>query len=246
MALDFICTSNRGYDYFGCTEKLDGRNYIPSDFGKYQIILTKNFNFIPKIFACTDSQRRGEKILSHIIPVGKDNANRPGNFLAHHLVIEKDELLSSCGGPAWLLKKRAFCQQWETGKSKEQYKKTVIQPNDYLKIDPAHTWRDLLYDNWQSQLQSVIETIGDPKKKCIILFDKEKHSSELILDLFYEALSWVEPEKRWNVTFSSYAIEPLKSLGWQWIGVDRTDEISKRIFLSNNPIIIELPLTSNN
>jgi hypothetical protein len=234
-----------GYDYFGSTEKLDGRNYIPTDFVKYQNALTtrttKQIDFIPKIFACTERLKREEKIISHIIPAGNDNANRPGNFLAHHLVVEKEDIKCCRGGPAWLLKKRSFCQQWQNEKTKKQYKRSIIQPNDYLKIDPPQTWLKFFQDEWKSNLQKIINTVGDPKKKCIILFDREKHKSEIILDLFYEALSWIQADERWQVTFSTFATEPLKNLGWQWIGVEKSDEAAKRIFLYNKPTIIDLP-----
>ena len=244
MPLDFIFTSQGQYDYFGYTENYTvGRNYIPADLNKYSTSMKgKNYGLYPKTIASTDKMvgENKHKILTRLSPIGIDNAGRPGNVLGHHLLIESDLFKICKAGPAWLLRRLAYFESWEY-QGRKAFPETIIEECDYLKIDSPPTWIRYFPDNWKGLLQQLLATVGKPREYCLIPFDPEKHSTEDILNLFYEALSWIGPEQRWNTTFSTYATEAHRNLGWQWMGIDRYDTRSLSLYNRANPLTIELP-----
>ena len=83
---------------------------------------------------------------------------------------------------------------------------------------------------------------GESPKKCVLLVDSTKYKSETILNLFYEAISWLPEEKRWDVPFSTFATVKHKAFGWQWVAIDPKDEDAKSYFVKNDRILISFSL----
>jgi hypothetical protein len=180
------------------------------------------------------------KIISHIVPWGNDTSGRPDNFLAHHLVLEnKEEQIPA--GPAWLLKRRSWIEEYQKW---EPFKLTTMDnDNDYY-CEDRKTWQEIFNNNGEKESEKIIHS-ATTQERGIILFDSklEKHSSETLLDLFYEAFSWIEKkEDRWKITFSTFATETShRNLNWQWVCVDYNDQKSRDVFNKNRKLIIELP-----
>lgn len=236
MALNFIYTSLGGFKWVGFTEKEP--HLIPKDL-IYPPSYTSKTEKRLRIYAYT--RREKTTILSSIMPTGKDSVGRPGNYLAHHLVMESEDFERCKAGPAWLLKRRSFLENWEQ-KETQRYEKRPIPINDYLKIKSPPTWKRYFPENWMEKLNTLLGSVGNINQRCVVVFDGKKHPEETVLDLFYEALSWLEPEQRWEVTFGTNASSKVhKSLGWKWLGVDCSDSDSLKTF-EVNAIIIVLPV----
>lgn len=241
MALDFIYTSQGGFQVIGSPEKIHGQNYVSKALGYPRDIERKYGESSPIMFVHTTWNRK-MSIISQIVPRGNDNAGRPGNFLAHHLVLDNEEIAISRAGPAWLLENRPFVDRWETSKA-QVYQKSFVEENDYGKrIDPP-TWKKFFGDAWREKLGYWIEALleEDMKRRCVFYFKPERHPSETILALYSEALSWLDEPLRWKVPFSTFATDTHKELNLLWMGIIVDDERTKRLFVAKNSVVITLP-----
>ncbi len=132
-------------------------------------------------------------VLSRVADAGLDYSQRT-NKLAHHVVLDVSERVP--GGPAWLLRQPGFVATAFDGEPR------VLQagrkpPSGNETSGVCHHWARLTGDaGWGGALAEAI-TFG---QKTYIVF---RPGMEL-LPLLAESLALLPPERRWNVTFSTY------------------------------------------
>ena len=178
-----------------------------------------------------------KNILSQITWREKDTSGRGYNFLAHHLLLNAQETLTKAG-PAWLLQHKTFLNEETflkhhangTFDKKEGLEASYIDAKDDYFHVPLKTWKLLGHEDvGHEKLKKSIENAEDG----FIIFDPDNpdHSSNNLLALFYETLSYVDVEKRWNITFSSYSSGvDHRSLNWNWVCLAKTDEENIRYY----------------
>ena len=138
---------------------------------------------------------RSWSVLSRIADYGLDYSQR-ANKLAHHVVIDKSEQPAS--GPASLLVTRGYMRDEWSGEPKvvalKPGAREVRAPSG-----PCSAWQETAGDaGWAGVLAESF--LHDPERLVILLFAPGQD----ILPLFNEALSLLPPERRWDVTFSTY------------------------------------------
>ncbi len=147
-------------------------------------------------------------ILSRIADAGLDYTQR-SNKLAHHVALEPGEAAASPGGPAWVMAADGFfVDRWDG------QVRTLASGSQPVRSDrPAavcQRWKELTGDaGWGGVLgesglrkggvMSVIFPAGTP-----------------VLELVVEALALVPPERRWQVTFSTYFTKAPAGVDCQW------------------------------
>ncbi len=138
---------------------------------------------------------RTSNVLSRIADFGLDYSQR-ANKLAHHVVLDKTELLP--GGPASLLSLRDFMREEWAGEPKVVALKPVKREG-HLASGPCRAWEELTGDaGWAGVLAESF--LRDPERLVFLLFAPGQD----ILPLFVEALALLPAERRWDVTFSTY------------------------------------------
>ena len=134
-------------------------------------------------------------VLSRIAEFGLDYSQR-ANKLAHHVVLDKTELLP--GGPANLLSTPDFMrEQWQGEPKVVAFK--PVKREGRLPSGPCRAWEERTGDaGWAGVLAESF--LRDPERLVFLMFAPGQE----ILPLFAEALSLLPVERRWNVTFSTY------------------------------------------
>lgn len=134
-------------------------------------------------------------VLSRVADYGLDYSQRT-NKLAHHVVLDANELVEA--GPAQLLALPQFMRNKWDGESK------LVAPKPQRKVPPVqgglcHAWKDLAGDaGWAGVLAESY--LKDPERPVILLFEPGYD----LLPLLAESISLLPPERRWEVTFSTY------------------------------------------
>ena len=138
---------------------------------------------------------RSWSVLSRIADYGLDYSQR-ANKLAHHVVIDKSEQPAS--GPASLLATRDYMRDEWSGEPKV----VALKPGArdvHAPSGSCRAWQETAGDaGWAGVLAESF--LRDPERLVILLFAPGQE----ILPLFDEALSLLPPERRWDVTFSTY------------------------------------------
>lgn len=134
-----------------------------------------------------------------------------------------------------MIKQHHWIEKWPH-EDEKIFEPTRVWPNDDVRREPM-LWQNTFGKEWGENLKKFINPEGCEPKKCSVLFDPEKYDSDFLLDLFYEALSFVPVEKRWEVTFSTFATEKHKKLDWLWTGVNLYDNAAKRDLISGDAYI---------
>ena len=141
------------------------------------------------------SSGRTVNVLSRIADFGLDYSQR-ANKLAHHVVLDRTELLS--GGPANLLLMAGFMREEWSGEPTVIALKPVKRETDPPR-GVCRAWQELTGDaGWAGVLaESFLQA---PDRLVVLLFAPGQN----ILPLFNEAISLLPVERRWDVTFSTY------------------------------------------
>ncbi len=152
----------------------------------------------PVVYSHLKMQATGRTwhVLSRIADYGLDYSQR-ANKLAHHVILDNpSERLS--GGPANLLSMPGFMrEEWEGEPKVVALKPVTREPHGPSGV--CRHWQELTGDaGWAGVLAESF--LRDPERLVILLFAPGQE----ILPLFVEALSLLPPEKRWDVTFSTY------------------------------------------
>lgn len=146
-------------------------------------------------------------VVSRVADYGLDYSQR-SNKLAHHVVVEVPERPPA--GPAWLMSQNGFLQDAWDGKLRVLPEGRTVPQGD---VGPARclTWQQVLGDaGWAGVLAEAF--LEDPERLAILRFAP----GQPILPLLAEAIALLPPERRWDVTFSTYFTALPKSATCQW------------------------------
>ena len=149
-------------------------------------------------------------VLSRVADYGLDYSQRT-NKLAHHLVLDKSELPTA--GPASLLRTAGIMREsWEGDPKVVPPKPISRQPSTPTGVCLA--WKDMTGDaGWAGVLAESF--LKDPARPVILLFEPGQDLRPLI----DESLSLLPPEKRWDVTFSTYFTGSSQGITCLWRGI---------------------------
>eukprot|EP00913_Durusdinium_trenchii_P023372 g21950.t1 len=145
-------------------------------------------------------------VLSRISDAGKDYTGR-SNKLAHHVALSKKELVSC--GPAALLAHDGFCRtEWD-----ERLQVCPEGPGvPDLSTEPAActAWQQAAGDaGWGGVLA---ESALDGGRPMSVIFPAGTDTLALVV----EAMNLLPPEKRWQVTFSTYFTKLPAGVNCHW------------------------------
>lgn len=149
-------------------------------------------------------------VLSRVADYGLDYSQRT-NKLAHHLVLDKSELPTA--GPASLLRTAGIMREsWEGDPKVVPPKPISRQPSTPTGVCLA--WKDMTGDaGWAGVLAESF--LKDSTRPVILLFEPGQDLRPLI----DESLSLLPPEKRWDVTFSTYFTGSSQGITCLWRGI---------------------------
>lgn len=147
-------------------------------------------------------------ILSRIADAGLDYTQR-SNKLAHHVALEPSETANAPGGPAWVMAAKGFfLEQWDgqvrtlpTGREPTASDRPPQICDRWKQLTGDAGWGGVLAESafHKGGVMSVIFAAGTP-----------------VLDLVVESLGLLPPEKRWDVTFSTYFTKAPAGIDCQW------------------------------
>ncbi|MBT3377674.1 MAG: hypothetical protein HN742_42180 [Lentisphaerae bacterium] len=134
-------------------------------------------------------------VLSRVAPALADHTQR-SNKIAHHVVLRRRE--RSSVGPAWVCARDGFfVESWADEPALLEMPKEI--PDGEQGDLRATTWESLTGDaGWAGTLAYTI--LSRPNTPSILLFEPGMDMMALVS----EALSLIEPEQRWEVTFNTY------------------------------------------
>ena len=149
-------------------------------------------------------------VLSRIADYGLDYSQRT-NKLAHHLVLDKSELPAA--GPASLLRVAGIMREsWEGDPKIVPPKPISRQPSAPSGVCQA--WKEMTGDaGWAGVLAESF--LKDPNRPVILLFEPGQD----LRPLMDESLSLLPPERRWDVTFSTYFTGSSQGITCLWRGI---------------------------
>lgn len=154
---------------------------------------------------------RSWHVLSRISDYGLDYSGRP-NKLAHHVIVDKSSERRTAG-PAALLAQPGFMRNEWQGEPKV----VAVKP---ITDDPKA--REGVCSNWQEATGDagwagvIAESFLANPDRLVILYYQP---GQTILPLFEEAISLLPPDKRWNVTFSTYFTGLIPGTTCNWRGI---------------------------
>ncbi|WP_373649722.1 hypothetical protein [Schlesneria sp. DSM 10557] len=175
-------------------------------------------------------------VLSRIADYGVDYSQR-ANKLAHHVIIDNQaELLQ--GGPANLLSMSGFMREEWSGDPKVVAMKPVTREPRGL-TGPCRHWQEVTGDaGWAGVLAESY--LKNPDRLAIIVFDPGQE----ILPLFAESISLLPPDKRWDVTFSTYFTGLATGSTCLWRAVVRDSKEAHESLRFVNALRIDLAATT--
>lgn len=146
-------------------------------------------------------------ILSSVRDAGMDYSQR-SNKLAHHVALEQSECVP--GGPAWVLSSPGFCETAWDGKTK-LLPAGRKAPSGGRAPGVCEAWKKLTGDaGWAGVLaESALERGGRPVS---VIYPPGAN----VLPLVVEAESLLPPDRRWEVTFSTYFTKLPAGVECQW------------------------------
>jgi hypothetical protein len=151
-------------------------------------------------------------VLSRVGFAGLDYTNRTNKF-AHHVVLDPDELPR--GGPAWLLSQPGFAREiWDGTVGYLAGVREVPQGDDRPRV--CRAWQAATGDSgWAGVCADAF--LADPRKPLYLVFEPGQD----LLPLVAEALALLPPDRRWEVTFSTYFTTLPQGVSCAWRGVVR-------------------------
>ncbi|HEV3142831.1 MAG TPA: hypothetical protein VGZ47_02990 [Gemmataceae bacterium] len=157
---------------------------------------------------------RRYQVLTRACFAGRDYSQRTNKFV-HHVVLEGSELTP--GGPAWALQQPGFMETGFDGKPRYlEYGRSL--PDDEPTAAPCRAWEMETGDaGWAGILAGAIT----PDRPAFLIYNLGQEP----LTLIGEALALLPPERRWDVTFSTYFCGLPPDVWCQWrCVIEGTDE----------------------
>jgi hypothetical protein len=167
-------------------------------------------------------QGKTHSVVSRICAAGVDHTQR-SNLFAHHVVLEPSE--QPAGGPAWLLsQQRGFLETAWDGEVRQLAAGRRPPAGD---APPAvcRAWHSRVGDaGWAGVLAESFEK--DPNRPVYLLYPLSVDP----LPLLAEALALLPPERRWQVTFSTYfsSLPQGATCAWRCVPLEAPETASLR------------------
>ncbi len=135
-------------------------------------------------------------VVSRVADAGLDFTQR-SNKLAHHLTLTASE--RPAGGPAWLVSQPGFLQtRWNGVVEELTHRRAIPRGEDLPQV--CKTWQSVTGDaGWAGVLAESF--LVDPTQLACLRFD----AGMPVLELLREAVALLPVERRWGVTFTTYA-----------------------------------------
>jgi len=170
-------------------------------------------------------------VLSRIGAAGLDYTERANKF-AHHVVLEGGELPEA--GPAWVLSQPGFMESRWNGEV-QFLASGRIPPAGNANAEMCRAWREITGDpGWAGVIAETL--LRESQQPVYLLFEPGMN----LLPLVAEAVALLPPEKRWDVTFSTYFTGVPQGTMCTWRSVPRESPEAKAARKSPNCVIIDL------
>lgn len=171
---------------------------------------------------------RSYLIVSRIADAGMDYSQR-SNKLAHHVAFAEQEKNSA--GPAWLLgQPNLFQSSWASDPAKLPQRSF---PDSQNEPRVCQSWQQITGDaGWGGALANSFVS----GQNAFIIFTPEMD----VLSLIAEAQSLLDPESRWNATFSTYftQLPPNVECKWKCVLAGSPEAVAAR--RARNDLVIDL------
>lgn len=170
-------------------------------------------------------------VVSRIGFAGLDYTDRTNKY-AHHVILDSSELPR--GGPAWLAAQPGFLQvSWDGRVGFLTERRAVPHGDSRPKVCEA--WRGITGDaGWAGVLAESF--LADPKQLVFLIFDPGTD----VLTLFAEAQALLPPERRWNLTFSTYFTNLPQGVVCAWRGVVRDSPEAENARKMSQALVLDL------
>lgn len=146
-------------------------------------------------------------VLSRVCDAGLDYTGRT-NLLAHHIALTRREAEAAVGGPAWVLSDDNFSvSQWDGQLRTLPGRRPRM---DDLPMGAGENWQIAAGDAGYAGV--LAESCDKGGRPVTVIYP----AGSDVLALVREALSLLPPEKRWNVTFSTFYTKIYSSFECQW------------------------------
>ncbi|WP_436715226.1 hypothetical protein U8335_21615 [Roseiconus lacunae] len=139
-------------------------------------------------------------VISRIGPYGIDYTGRPSNKIAHHVVVEPNEMPAA--GPAWLLGQSVIRSQWLGHCETPSSGPDIPSGNQSSRI--CTQWRNLAGDaGWGGVVAEAVAS-ADQTPLWIIYSLSQR---DRLLELMDESIALLPVSLRWRATFNTFAVK---------------------------------------
>jgi hypothetical protein len=153
-------------------------------------------------------------VLTRACFAGRDYSQRTNKFV-HHVVLDAAEL--TVGGPAWALQQPGFMEGALNGKPHYLERGRSLS-DDEPTAAPCRAWE---METGDAGWAGVLAAATTPDRPAFLIYNLGQEP----LTLIGEALALLPPERRWEVTFSTYFCGLPPDVWCQWrCVIDGTDE----------------------
>ncbi len=179
---------------------------------------------------------KDSSILSRIGPARIEHTGRT-NKIAHHVLLSARERAPA--GPAWMAEHEDFfLDRWEEAPREIPAEKQV--PNDEPGDVYAAVWEKHTGDpGWAGVLAHQFET--NPRTPVFLIYEV----GTPVLSLFREAMMYVQPRKRWQVTFSTYFQSVPVGMTCAWRGCLSDSDTAREARRFGRGLIVDLTRPGN-
>jgi hypothetical protein len=170
-------------------------------------------------------------VLTRIAAAGLDYSGRNNKF-AHHIVLESHE--RPAAGPAWLLSQPGFMESAWDGEVR-LLENGRIPPRGDASPRICEQWAAATGDaGWAGVVTEWF--LADPQRSVFLLHEPGVD----LLPLFDEAIALLQPERRWELTFSTYAVGIPQGTTCHWRGLVKGSTEAKLARRASGALVIEL------
>lgn len=171
-------------------------------------------NYFHIVFNATNGVKH---LISRTADAGCDYTNRPGNFIAHHVILDPNDLVS-CGPAALCSSPHFFRSSWPDNRDPEEWKPRVLRSVEE-KPKMCRKWKDLFGD---AGFAGVLAGAVSARRTVFLVYDSEKNGAD-ILPLFREAAALLPEKLRWQATFTTNDDGSLNAFNLCWRAVPSAD-----------------------
>ncbi len=185
----------------------------------------------PLVYSHLRMGNTDQSILSRIGFAGLDYSDRANKY-AHHLVLSASERAK--GGPAWLISQPGVMDSQWVGEPRILSAGRVVAKGDQPS-GICWAWQQVAGDSgWAGALAQGF--LDHPDRPSYLVYEPGVN----LLPLFVEALALVPPERRWQVTFSTYYTGVQPGISCLWRGVLANTPEAEQALRMPGALVIDL------